>query len=327
MTPEELDTLLRSHTEREDSYLEGGSSYWSGDFPLAMVGGRSYPKLTNESLGPLGQLLVSVKKTARFDPTEVHVSDWVEILYQYSGESTVRLPAAVEHLNTGQVLLIDSGVPHGVDALGEDDILISVVMQRRYLDVNFFNRFSQTNIMSEFFVNAISGRQTHDQFIVFFSEHNRRVRMYFIELLCELEDPTINSPDVVSSLFTLIFIELINVERQQHTHDVSASGVDVIEVLHYLEDHYRDCTLKQVAEEFGLNPNYLTTLLKERTGHSFKELVTLQRLSTAAFMLKNTTGTVEDIASAMGYSNLSFFYRSFKRQFDMTPAAYRNNHS
>ena len=49
-------------------------------------------------------------------------------------------------------------------------------------------------------------------------------------------------------------------------------------ILRYIEGNYRTCSLESTAKFFNMNPNYMTTLLKNRTGHSYKDLIQKQAL-------------------------------------------------
>ncbi|MBQ5798953.1 MAG: helix-turn-helix transcriptional regulator, partial [Clostridia bacterium] len=51
--------------------------------------------------------------------------------------------------------------------------------------------------------------------------------------------------------------------------------------------------------------------IKNRTGKTYTELVQDKRLSQAAYLLKNTNISAEEISEAVGYSNKSYFYRIF----------------
>ena len=81
-----------------------------------------------------------------------------------------------------------------------------------------------------------------------------------------------------------------------------------------------------MAEHFAVSPNYVTVLLKRHTGMTYVQAVQAQRLGHAASMLRNTGRTIDDIAREVGYENQSFFYRKFRAQYGMNPAAYRAQH-
>ena len=50
------------------------------------------------------------------------------------------------------------------------------------------------------------------------------------------------------------------------------------------------------------------------------QLITEMRLNKAHKMLKSKTGSVSEIAYAVGYSNLSYFAKSFKEKFGYLPS-------
>ena len=97
----------------------------------------------------------------------------------------------------------------------------------------------------------------------------------------------------------------------------------MVPIMHYIEENFRECTLKSTAEIFGLNANYMTTLLKRMTGYSFKELVMEQRLQFAAGMILNTDLACDKIITMSGCGNGTYFYKKFKERFGCSPRDYR----
>jgi len=62
-----------------------------------------------------------------------------------------------------------------------------------------------------------------------------------------------------------------------------------------------------------------------KTGKTFTQLVQEKRLTQAAYLLKNTRMKIETIAHAVGYENITYFYRLFTRSHGKTPADYRGD--
>ena len=321
-----LDNLLRNLTPHEKQYKEGSSYFSFQDLPTTVRNGREVRIMdfTTSSFS-INSNLLYLKKQSRYQACPMHIHNWIEINYIYSG----RCPQIINNesyvLEKGQVALIDTDTPHSTDILGDDDIMVSLVINKDYLTSNFFNRFSQDSILSAFFINAISKNTQHDNYILFHSEQSRKLPLYFNELLCEMYAPSINSSDIVNSLFTLILCELINVyEDDMERQNLNMSRNSVGPILRFIEGNYNSCTLESTAGFFNMNPNYLTTLLKKRTGHSYKELVQRQRLIRAGRLLRNTDLNVTDIANTVGYENVSFFYKKFKEEYGCSPKEYRH---
>jgi len=68
----------------------------------------------------------------------------------------------------------------------------------------------------------------------------------------------------------------------------------------------------------------LSREIKRKTGKTYTLLVQEKRLAQAAFLLKNTDRTVDEIALAVGYENTSFFHRLFQKTYGMSPRHFRN---
>jgi AraC-like DNA-binding protein len=81
-----------------------------------------------------------------------------------------------------------------------------------------------------------------------------------------------------------------------------------------------------VAARHGISPRYVRLLL-ESEGISFSELVLGARLERAYAMLsgpQRATWTISAIAFDCGFSDLSYFNRTFRRRFGLTPSAVRS---
>ena len=63
---------------------------------------------------------------------------------------------------------------------------------------------------------------------------------------------------------------------------------------------------------------------KKMTGQGFTAYLNDHRLNLAAELLRITDATVLDIAGRVGFDNLSYFNRLFKRRYGMTPREYRS---
>lgn len=271
---------------------------------------------------------IMMRKTNRFLNVSAHIHPWIELGFMYSGSCDHTILNSTTHkLKKGQVFILDSEAPHSVENLGEQDILITLLMSKPYFTDTFFNHFSEENVLSRFLVNAISKQTTHDNFIIFNSEKNRRITMLFLELMCEHISPSMNSRDIISNLISLLFLELINVfEADKALQQLQLNKSTIVPILKYIETNYKCCDLKGTAAFFNMNPNYLTTILKRDTGYSFKELIQKQRFRSITNLLRNTDLSVEEIAFQTGYENTTYLYKKFKEEFGCSPKEYRHRH-
>lgn len=326
-----LDSLLLELTDSERAYHAGARYDWNdalGQTNQADVDGRHIRKIGNPTLAlrqegmPEG---LSIVRNSRFNPVPEHVHDYVEISYVYRGRAAQIVNGAALTLAQNEVLLLDAACPHAVGELGEHDIMLSVIISRPMLGRSLEQSLSPASAVSSFLLNALTDETDHRGHVHFRTGDSRRVRRYMQEMLCERLEPTAASPQIVSRLFELLLVELM----QSYEADLLRPGApallpsaQVAAAMGYIERHACDCTLRDVAEHLHLSPNYTSALLKRQTGRTFMQLVQESRLARAAALLEVGV-TAEAAAREAGYANMSFFYKKFAERYGCTPAAYR----
>lgn len=270
---------------------------------------------------------VFISKHHRFADMPEHKHAFIEMNYMYSGSCTQCINGEVVQLTRGQLCLLDTDVPHSIERLGEDDILINILMQKETFNTALLTRLGASGIVSDFLINAISADTRHDRYIVFHSEANENLHYTLCNMMCEYLFPREYSREMISSYIPVMFTELMRAYRQEANFQaaVRPQGADLVQILQYMEHHSADCSLSSLAARFNFNPNYLGNLLKKRTGKTFVELLQSQRMNQAAMLLTHSHKSIEEIASEVGYESLSFFYKIFAVHFGCSPGQYRES--
>lgn len=92
----------------------------------------------------------------------------------------------------------------------------------------------------------------------------------------------------------------------------------------YIKEHLADnLTVKDTAEVLTVNANYLSGLFHQDMGMTFIDFVNRERTKQAAALLRHTNLQIQQIASAVGYNNTSYFAKQFLRFHGVTPSHYR----
>ena len=81
--------------------------------------------------------------------------------------------------------------------------------------------------------------------------------------------------------------------------------------------------INQIADAFHYNPRYLGRLFKQQTGNTINDYITYRRLKRAKTLLSDTEASVIDISNEVGFNNVTYFNRLFKKSFGITPTKYR----
>lgn len=93
----------------------------------------------------------------------------------------------------------------------------------------------------------------------------------------------------------------------------------------HITEHCADAfSLSLLADLCGLTPSYFSRLFREAMGAPVFEFINRVRIQKACGLLKRSELSVIEIALSVGYNNVSFFNRYFRKVMNMSPREYRN---
>lgn len=97
----------------------------------------------------------------------------------------------------------------------------------------------------------------------------------------------------------------------------------IMDIIKYINGHYSEVTLENLAENFNLSRPYISKYIKSKTGMNFQDVVREARMRKARTLLKESGQTVESIAADVGYESVEHFNRLFKKSYGVTPVQFR----
>ena len=106
---------------------------------------------------------------------------------------------------------------------------------------------------------------------------------------------------------------------------ISTSGNEdksLAPALYYVEQHFREkIRCDDVARLCGMSSFRFSRVFKDKYTIAFRDYVVRYRLREAYKMIKEQSASVTDAAFAVGFNDISYFSRMFKRHFDISPSA------
>ena len=101
----------------------------------------------------------------------------------------------------------------------------------------------------------------------------------------------------------------------------------IYQVLSLLESSGNErITSKELAERFHVSKHKLESDFKKATGHTIHTFRMRIQLQSARVMLANTPKSQAEVALACGFTDESHLIRSFRKEYGMTPGAFRKTH-
>lgn len=155
------------------------------------------------------------------------------------------------------------------------------------------------------------------------SESMEKLRLLFNEMLDELK---VREVGCETALKSLVQRWVLTIMRSCGYFDgrrklVGRRGRSIDDVCHFIEDNYMyPLDVDQLAEKANLSRSRFHVVFTEVTGVSPVRFLNRVRISVARELLKEGTMTLEEIVSHCGFSSISNFYRTFKKETGTSPS-------
>lgn len=187
--------------------------------------------------------------------------------------------------------------------------LITDACSIKYLNPFIYGEYSFNPILSP---ETEGYQMINDSFNSLLQIYKTKGKFYELKLKSEL-----------FQLFYGIFESLLkkDISELKVKNDV----VDSIKiVLDYIKDNYKSqIQIEDLAKLLNFSKSHFMRFFKNNIGITAIEYINNYRLNVAAQLLLSTDIKVKEVSEEVGIYNLSYFYRQFKKMFDLSPNDYR----
>ena len=265
--------------------------------------------------------LIAVRPHTRFIAFPEHTHDYVEMVYMCQGETVHTVDGSRLVLHTGELLMLGQNARQAIEPAGERDLAVNFIVRPEFLGGILRFLGDEETPLRRFVLSCLRGDGEID-YLLFRAADYLPVQNLIENLIWTLIQDTPNKRGILQLTMGLLFAQLLS-----HTDLLTVADDEqqiTMRVLRYIEERYRDGSLTGIAGELNYEISGLSRFIQRKTGRSYTELVQEKRLSQAAWLLRNTDERVEHIAFEVGYENISYFHRLFRRRFGLTPKKYRD---
>ena len=228
-------------------------------------------------------------------------------------------------LQEGDLLFLNQHTFHEILPASLNDIAINFIVLPEFFDVAF-QMIEKDNVIGKFLVSTLCQEESEGQYLYFNAASIIPVQNLLENMIWSIMNRQNNNNQINQYTMGLLFMQLLN-----RADLIDSGNIDryenrlVFTMLKYIEDHYRDGTLTDLALQLNQSVYKLSRLIQSATGNNFKDLLQQKRLNKAIQLLNDTDLAVSDIINAVGYDNTSYFYRLFRRTYGVSPKEYRQH--
>lgn len=333
LTPEE-ERRLREHDFEPGAYYrflaKGGHLRDDGVYHLPSIflsidgEGDSITLWDRVNRSPY-QRLFRLKKATRFQREPMVYADFLCIRYVYAGEVVIRTPKETIMLRRNDILLMNAGFVHSQSLTHEGDVSFTIMLERDYLVRSVLNAKSGSNLISRFIYSYVLNSENPSNFILFHGGENDRLPRVIEDLVAEYAHPTSLGTILLEAYLQILLVEMTHSACEHNQSRESRHSWAFAQIVDEIDSNYRDASLEGLARKYGYSPDHVSRQIRLLTGMGFKDYLLETRLREACFLLSNTSLTIGEIATEVGFGNETHFYRKFRARMGKTPGAYRSD--
>lgn len=219
------------------------------------------------------------------------------------------------------VLFINNNENHHNDRLPESVEFYIIKIDLNLLDLctipvcneKYILPIKQNMILFHNRIESESMKETLNRMI---AEYEEKPNGYELQLLSLLYR-------VIAELFESQVAKSLS---KRNAEQLGKSRAGFQRVLEYIENNYEsEIKLSYAAKLAEMSKGYFCACFKQMTGKSFTEYLNLFRVEKAAILLKQSKSSITEIALSVGFEDMSYFCRVFKKYMGQAPSTYRRS--
>ena len=322
---QELLQILRQVTPEEERLRSGNADIEKKIYSLDVAESEDIFHVDAEKLLDDGKL-IQIRTHTRFVHFPVHTHNFVEVVYMCQGSTHHIINGNDVVLEEGELLFISQSARQEIYPAKETDVAVNFIILPEFFDYGLTMMETENNQLRSFVIDCLTGAKEDTGYLHFKVADVLPVQNLVENLVWTIIRKEPNKRSIQQATMGLLFLQLMNQIDRMETAEEDKQQKLVMDVLSYIEEHYRDGELDLLAKQLHYDMRWLSKEIKKRTGWNYTDLVQNKRLNQAAYLLTTTNMNVLDIGLAVGYDNTSYFHRIFQKQFGMTPRKYRVDH-
>ncbi len=261
----------------------------------------------------------------------LHRHQFIEIVYILSGEAIHTVGNKQYEVKSGDVTVINSGVPHKFTSnptSKENFVAYDLMITPDFLDAAAINMSSFESLKNSFLFYSLfpSDDSAYPDMHIpgkMYSDYGE----IFTRIYREFERKEKGYVELIRAYVIELIIKIFRNVEKMGTVSLSPINIETIyNAVQYIENHFdTKLSVDEIAAKVFLGPDYFRKLFKRVTGDSVTNFQQKIRIDKACKLLSTTDLPIKEIGVMVGYDDIKSFYKVFKKVMGKTPKEYRNN--
>lgn len=259
-----------------------------------------------------------------------HWHDEVEFQYIRKGQAYITCDEDNIAVSEGDIIFINQAVRHFITPAGADGIIYSSVV----VNPSFILGLGQLELERKY-INPIIANKSFNHLHIAPQHHlHRQFMTHLTQLIALNQDRPVGyellSKACILQLWKLLYDQLPSETAAGFSISARTANQDAQrakQAILYIQEHFMEpVTLDDIADSILVSKSECCRCFKRATGLSPIEYLMKYRITESVrHMLRKTNESISEIAGAVGFNNISYFNKVFKKTMGCTPTEYRRS--
>lgn len=259
----------------------------------------------------------------------MHRHEFIELVYVWNGSATHNVGGKRSVLRKGDVFILSRRMKHQYLITPPEPLeIVNCLFLPTLINPHLSSLADMKSFIDFGYIQPLI--YPHKHRLRLSGMEDIKVRGIFQDMLDEYSSQPEGWQGMIRAKLVELLIGLsrsyktLTVEEPQLNKTIRRHREGIFRAIRYLEEYYtEEIKLEKIAETAYLSKSHFSELFKNVTGKTFVEYLRDIRLNKAAGMLKDTDGQITEICYRSGFNSLSYFERSFRKSFGLSPAQFR----
>lgn len=242
---------------------------------------------------------------------EAHSHDFCEVMYVADGIGTITVGSAPRTVRKGDIIIYNANLVHAEESssdkpmalyfMGLGGLRLTELPSNHLLPPGLdyvYPAGKYAELFTACFERMIPEFERKEQF---FAEITQNLALTMI----------------------MYMFRLIN-ESNQESNQLLQSNTNIRQAIAYIHEHLgEELMLEDIARQCHMSKYYLSHQFTQTQGISLSKYILNSRITKSMQLLRETNLPVKEVSEAVGFHDVAYFCRAFKRETNLTPLQYR----
>ena len=263
-----------------------------------------------------------------FPSIATHWHEEIEVIIVLDGKCDYRINLDSFVINKGDILIIGSQSLHSLTSIPNENMTWASFV----FNINMLKSSNTDGTLLKYIAPLLN----HEHQLPIIIKDNIDCYSKIFDVIeniiyCYYEKDIAYELELKSLLFKFFSLLYKNnlIKKHQSKNNLTINTTDKIKlVLNYINDHYsEDISINTLADLCQYSEYHFMRFFKKHIGLTCIQYINNLRLEKSSILLTSTNNAIMDVSLEVGFDNLSYFNKLFKRKYNLTPKEFRTINS